>query len=53
MAKNGRETVPTADIIKALGVDAAEVPYEPHPLVTTSQTQNDAMTERILNGWEV
>jgi acyl-CoA thioesterase FadM len=53
MAKNGRETVPTADIIKALGVDAAEVPNEPHPLVTTSQTQNDAMTERIINRWEV
>jgi acyl-CoA thioesterase FadM len=53
MAKNGRETVPTADIIKALGVDPTEVPYEPHPLVTTSQAQNTAMTEKIINSWAV
>lgn len=53
MAKNGRETVPTADIIKALGYDPATLHFEMHPLVSTSQTQNEAMTERIINGWEV
>jgi acyl-CoA thioesterase FadM len=53
MAKNGRETVPTNDIIKALGVDPTEVPDEPHPLVTTSQAQNTAMTEKIINSWAV
>jgi len=53
MAKHGRETVPTADIIKALDYDPATLSFETHPLVTTSQTQNDAMTERIINGWKV
>jgi acyl-CoA thioesterase FadM len=53
MAKNGRETVPTADIIKALGVDPTEVPYELHPLVTSSLAQNTAITEKIINNWAV
>jgi acyl-CoA thioesterase FadM len=53
MAKNGRETVPTADIIRALGFDPATLSFETHPLVANSKMQNEAMTERIINGWDV
>ena len=53
LAKKGRETVPTSEIIKALKIDFNDVPSEKHKLVSLFQEKNDKMTEKILNDWEL
>ena len=53
LAKKGRETVPTAEIIKALKIDFKDVPAEKHQLVSMFQEKNDKMTEKIIDNWRL
>jgi acyl-CoA thioesterase FadM len=51
LAKKGRDTVPTSEIIAALGIDSNHVPRTRHELVSSFKINNDNMTEKIIENW--
>ena len=53
LAKKGRETVPTSEIIAALKIDSSLVPNINHELVSTFKQNNQVMTDKIIENWEV
>ncbi|WP_242204286.1 acyl-CoA thioesterase [Aestuariivivens insulae] len=53
LAKKGRETVPTAKIIEALGIDINNVPRVKHELIDQFHESNHKMTEKIIENWEL
>lgn len=53
LAKKGRDTIPTAEIIKALKIDSNDVPSEKHNLIYLFKEKNDKMTEKIIDNWKL
>lgn len=53
LAKKGRDTIPTAEIIKALKIDPKDVPSEGHDLISIFEEKNDKMTEKIIDNWDI
>lgn len=53
LAKKGKVTVPTSEIIKALKFDASEVPSERHQLISMFKEKNEKMTEKIIDHWNM
>lgn len=53
LAKKGKETVPTSEIIKALKIAPEDVPREQHKLITSFNEIGDNMTGKIIDNWEV
>ncbi len=53
LAKKGRETIPTAEIIKALKIEPEDVPSERHPLIAIFKDKNAKMTEKIIDHWDI
>ncbi len=47
--KKGRETVPTAEIMKALNIQ--KVPAEKHELIKTHELENAQMNELFIDKW--
>lgn len=52
LAKKGRETVPTSEIISALKIDLKDVPMDKHALISIFKDKNQKMTEKIIDNWE-
>jgi len=53
LAKKGRETVPTSQIIEALEILTEDVPKAKHDLVTMFNSKNKVMTEKIIDNWNI
>ena len=53
LAKKGRNTVPTAEIIDALKISPEDVPSEIHNLISKFKEKNDKMTEKIVYNWKI
>lgn len=53
LAKKGRNTVPTAEIIQALKYSSKDVPSEKHNLISVFKEKNDKMTEKIIKNWKI
>lgn len=53
LAKKGRETIPTSLITEALKIKPNEVPKEKHNLITMFNDKNKAMTEKIIDQWNL
>ncbi|MBR9757802.1 MAG: acyl-CoA thioesterase [Algicola sp.] len=53
LAKKGRKTVPTSEIIEALKIDLKDVPTAKHPLIVMFKAKNEKMTEKIIDNWEL
>ncbi|WP_242158351.1 acyl-CoA thioesterase [Aestuariivivens sediminis] len=51
LAKKGRDTVPTLEIIEALGIDPDKVPRQRHKLIEVFNDNNVKMTEKIVDKW--
>ncbi len=52
LAKQGRKTVPTREIMDLIGVCPREVPTEPHDVIPLFKEQNALVTEKIFKTWE-
>lgn len=53
LAKKGRETVPTREIIEALGIAKVKVPRQKHELIDLFNEKNIKMTEKIVEDWDI
>jgi len=53
MAKKGKETIPTSEIINALKIEPNDIPSEKHDLITLFKEKNAKMTEKIIEDWEL
>ena len=53
LAKKGRETVPTVEIIQALEIDPENVPRQKHELISLFNNSNEKMTHKIVDLWEL
>ena len=53
LAKKGRETVPTSEIIKALKISPDDVPNVKHDIITMFNSKNKVMTEKIIDNWKI
>jgi len=53
MAKKGRETIPTSEIIDALKIAPNNVPTEKHDLISMFEEKNVKMTKKIIEDWEL
>ena len=53
LAKKGRETIPTSEIIKALKIDSNDVPTDKHALISMFKGKNEKMTEKIIDDWKL
>jgi len=53
LAKKGRDTIPTAEIIKALKIDPKDIPTKLHDLISVFEEKNRKMTEKIIDNWEI
>ncbi|HSQ86487.1 MAG TPA: thioesterase family protein [Desulfobacterales bacterium] len=53
LAKKGRETVPTAEILKALKIDQKNVPKEKHEPVSLFDNANSKLSDMIIDKWEI
>ena len=53
LAKKGRQTVPTLEIIKALKIESKDVPTEKHSLISIFKEMNYKMTEKIIDNWKL
>ncbi len=52
IAKNGRATVPTSEILDALEIESKDVPKDKHDLISIFNEKNQKMTKRIIDNWE-
>ena len=52
LAKKGRDTIPTSEIIKALKIDSKDVPTVEHALISMFKEKNNKMTEKIIDDWK-
>lgn len=52
LAKKGRETVPTHEIIKALKILPEDVPNNKHEIITLFNDKNAVMTQRLIDNWK-
>lgn len=53
LAKKGRETIPTSEIIKALKIDSNDVPTDKHALISLFEGKNEKMTKKIIDDWKL
>ena len=53
LAKKGRTTIPTSEIVKALHIEDIDVPSDKHSLIGLFEAKNDKMTEKIIDQWQV
>lgn len=53
LAKKGRETIPTSEIIKALKIESNDVPTHKHALISMFKEKNEKMTKKIIDNWEL
>ena len=53
LAKAGRDTVPTADILKALKIAEKDVPRIQHDFISLFDDANIGMTKKTIDEWEV
>lgn len=53
LAKQGRDTISTAEIIKALKIDPKDVPSKKHELVSIFKEKNEKMTKKIIENWKL
>ena len=53
LAKKGRKTVPTSEIINTLKIEDEDVPAYKHELITLLKAKNNKMTERIIDNWRL
>ena len=51
LAKKGRETIPTSEILKSLKIENKDVPRENHALICMFKEKNSKMTEKIIDNW--
>ena len=53
LAKKGRETIPSSEIIKALGLEVKNVPSQRHELIDMFNEKNEKLTEKIIENWSI
>lgn len=53
LAKKGRNTIPTSEIIKALKFDTKDVPSKKHYLISAFNESNDMMNKKIIDDWNI
>lgn len=53
LAKKGKETVPTSQIIEALEILPEEVPNKKHEIISLFNDKNAVMTEKIIDNWKI
>ena len=53
LAKKGRVTIPTSEIIKALKIEDKDVPVDKHVLISMFKEKNNKMTEKIIDNWKL
>jgi acyl-CoA thioesterase FadM len=53
LAKDGRDTVPTAEIMKALKIDPKDVPSIRHDFISLFDDANIKMTKKIIDEWQI